>query len=88
MKSIYCIKDERTKDWIIDPMILENDIQASIAYVRNQKAILDTGVIIKDLRLYKIGKFDSENTSEPIVKIEPIEIPIEFTPNEEGNANE
>lgn len=76
MKKIYAIADMRDEEptWITDPIILENDVQASMAYTDYQKQLLKQHIFVKDLRLYRIGFFDNENLKEPLIK--------EFPPKE------
>lgn len=79
MKRIYAIADMRDDEptWITDPIILENDVQASMAYTDYQRNLLKNHIAIKDLRLYRIAFFDSESIEKPIIEeVKPKEIAI------------
>lgn len=79
MKRIYAIADMRDDEptWITEPIIVDNDVQASMAYTDYQRQLLKNHIAIKDLRLYRIGYFDSESIEKPIIEeVKPKEIAI------------
>lgn len=88
MRKIYAIADVRDKNdiaWVTDPIILDNDIQASMAYANYQKELLKNGVSLeRDLRLYQIGAFDNDDIENPI-KATLEEIPVNLTTISEDN---
>ena len=71
---IYAIYDDRQKEYVTDPMFLENDIQAAMAYRNFQNQLVEKGLIVKDLRLMNIGYLD-KGEQEPIKCTPPEETP-------------
>lgn len=91
MKKIYAINDNRDLDkpYITEPILLDNDVQASMAYLDFQKQLMTKHLIINDLRLFQIGKWNPDNFLEPLTILDkPREIPINLTNEEEGEENE
>lgn len=89
MKKIYAImdcRDNNDKAWVTDPIILENDVQASMAFANYQRQLIKEHVKIDDLRIYRIGYFDNDNDTEPLIKEYPLkEIPTNLVEGEEDN---
>lgn len=87
-KKIYAIMDVREANdraWVTEPIIVDNDVQASMAYADFQKQLIRNHVKIDDLRIYRIGYFDNDDADKPIV-CEPI--PIEIAVNLKGDDDE
>lgn len=93
MKKIYAIldvRDEEEKEFVTEPIILDNDIQACMAYAQYLDQIKASRLsIIRDLRLYQIGCYYNDNPKKPIFSLDTIkEIPINLNPMEEEEENE
>lgn len=79
------VRDNNDKAWVTDPIILENDIQASMAYADYQKQLIKNHVLITDLRLYRIAYYDNDDVQKPIIiEPEPYEIPVNLVGGEEN----
>lgn len=89
MKFIYAIKDcrdEKEQSWVTEPIILDNDTQAKMAFANYQQQIKSqklTPILVEGLRLYKIGIYDFENKNAPLQPDEPTEISVNLYVNEE-----
>lgn len=74
------VREEEDKAFVTEPIILENDVQASMAYADFQKQLIKNHVKVTDLRLYRIALYDNDNVIDPIIKEIPIkEIPVNLT---------
>lgn len=80
--NIYAIYDSRQKEYVCDPLFLENDIQAAIAYRNFQKQLIDNKLVCNDLQLRIIGCLD-KGLQQPILLKEPTESPTYIVGNEE-----
>lgn len=93
MKKIYAIldvRDNEEKEFVTDPLILDNDIQASMAYAQYLNQIkIGRLSILRDLRLYHIGNYLNNDITNPIKPLENIkEIAVNLNPMEEEADNE